>query len=187
MVMLLLGTSLGNSGKAALLETSGSRLAGILSLARQQAISRNAISAVVLSTDSSAKGGLRALTVYEIVPRANGAEPSSADWKQVHPWEVLPDGVLIDGSTFESASNAPYPPLPEIHFRGQKVDLYRYLLFSPDGSLLQGEPARIRVAEGLLPDGAVNPVYTRPGDGGQPANVYEISVLITGLTKIDRP
>jgi len=182
MVMVMMVNSMGTSGKS--LESAGSRLVGLLSMARGQAVSRNLVTLVVLSTDSPAKGGMRALTIYEIAPRSDGAAPTAADWRQVHPWEVLPEGVLIDDSTFETAAHAPALPLPEVRFRDETVGSFRYLLFSPDGSLPQGQTAHLRVVEGFAEGGT--PVYTHPTDQGDPANIYEISVLVTGVTKINR-
>jgi hypothetical protein len=81
----------------------------------------------------------------------------------------------------------PQTPFPSISYGGKKINSYSYEIFLPNGSLLSGSSAQIRLAEGVISSGAAT--YTQRGHNSDgPANYYNITILAgTGRTKIDRP
>jgi prepilin-type N-terminal cleavage/methylation domain-containing protein len=187
-------------GSANLLDASGNRAVNLINFAREDAMSKNAMTALVVLT-SPQNSAYRTLAVMEL---PNG----STVWNQVSAWETLSSGAMIDPGPDNNSTHIPFPYLfnftrstvpagtagvprtafPSIQYGGATVQSYQYEVFLPNGSLLSGSSATIRLAEGFISSGNTA-TYTRPDPhGGGPANYYNITILgATGRTKIDRP
>lgn len=175
---------------ASRLTTGGHKVAGLVSSARQTAMSKNTMTALVLLAHQNSDEDGRAFTILEYDP--------GEGWVQSQPWEVLPDGVVVDLSnsadcTFMANSPSLFPfvsngqPNPPVQHRGSPVqppDGYAARLFLPGGGLANAEvPARIRLVEGSVAQGTV--VYA---GGGTVSNYCDITIIgDTGQIKIDRP
>jgi len=177
-----------NFGRATSLQTASGKVSSLLALARQNSISRGAMTAVVIVTDPSVEERDRAMAIYEITPKTDGTLPGPSDWKQINRWEVLPEGIIFDQSTFQSDRSAVLPALPIVNFRGQSTPTYRYVVFLPNGSIYDPNANSIRLVEGSWPPGASSPTYTRPTSAGSPAHFFNVSIIgASGRLKIDQP
>jgi prepilin-type N-terminal cleavage/methylation domain-containing protein len=196
-MLLLMGLAvpaLRGLGRSASLNVSGNELVNLLNLARQNSISRNTMTALVVLADGSMEQSHRAVTLLELAPSAERIPGQTATWRQIHQWKVFGAGVLIDprelqlsDSAVVSGPGSPRPPLPTLEYGGQTVNRFKYLIFLPGGNLLSGTPAHLQLAEGYLPRASETPVYTR-AEAGVPANYVAITVLdATGRMKVDRP
>lgn len=191
-------------GKAKLLRTSGDKVTNLLNFARQNSMSRNTMTAVIVATDPALAGQYRTLAAWELAAPSGGTAPTTSDWKQISNWEVLPNGTMADPAWLsnsaqaftDSSSQVPLLPasiaLPStLPYGLQKVNAYKYIVFLPTGGLLLNSSAsfvQIQLAEGFIPPGSSTPVYTKLAKDGSPADYYRISVLsATGKIKIDRP
>lgn len=175
---------------ASRLTNGGNMVTGLTASARQTAMSKNTMTALVLLAHQGTSEDGRAFTILEYTPE-NG-------WVQGLPWEVLPDGVVVDVSdetacTFMTNSPVPFPFLPDgqsnppLKHRDAQVQSpegYAARLFLPGGGLANAQtPAQIRLVEGHVANGAVVRAH-----GMAPANFYDITIIgDTGQIKIDRP
>lgn len=160
------------------LESTGLKAANVLELARQNSMSRDAMTAVVLT-----KGNTPQMSVFELRPRADGLALTSADWVQVGRWEALPDGIVVDKDTFTegTATTTPAPPIPRV--KGQTVapTAFSYTTFLPSGRLADSTPATLRFAAGQA--GAAH----QTASDGEPVNYFKLTIIsATGRVKIDR-
>jgi len=181
-----LGTiSLGGTNGSTKLTTSGNSIVELLSLARQQAISKNTMTAlVILTKDPIGKSGVAYRTFTYMEYGENG-------WVQRRQWQIFPDGILVDpnkeaSSFLVDASSSVTAIVPV--FQGQNMASgYVCRYFSPTGSLLNvDQPVTLRLVEASLnSDGSA--FYRHPVINGIPSNYYDVSLLATtGLTKIIR-
>jgi prepilin-type N-terminal cleavage/methylation domain-containing protein len=181
-------------GRSASLSASGNVVANMIDNARQTAMSKNTLTAVVVLGKQGTDEDFRAVTTLEFDPVAG--------WSQVQTWEVLPSGIVVDSAdrdncTFLNNSPQPFPFLtrgglhtnPPVSYRGEPVkeSAYAARIFLPTGSLQNPEmPARLRLVEGFVDGERVT--YTRPDEKGKTANYYDVSIVgLTGLTKVNRP
>lgn len=184
LVSALATPALNALGKTAAVGTGGSRLAGLASVARQNAVSKQAMTALVLSNQGTTRG--RLLTIVELATPANGAAPGSADWRQISQWELLPEGTILEH--LSAAQIPPQPALPGLPYKEGIIQDFKFVVFCPDGSLLDSECQTFRLAEGFYTEGSDEPAFIKPNSGGAPQNFCNITVLPkTGRTKIDRP
>ena len=191
-MLTLAGTAFTNFGRSTALATGGNQISALLDLARQNSITKGAMTAVAVSTDPSDEEKYREFILLEANTRNDGAALTASDWRPISKWEMLPKGITADkGCTFtDSSTTALVPSFPSVlpNRRGVAVSSFRYVIFLPDGRLQGEAPPGIQLVEGWWPEGANSPTYTRPGSGGEPANYYRISLLSkTGRQKIDRP
>lgn len=182
-------------GRSTALATGGNMVANLAALARQTAIARNSMAALVLLGAQGTEEDFRAFTVAEYRP--------GEGWVQLTDWKILPIGIVVDSSaplasTFLLNSPRPFPFLagpprqtnPPLSFQGQNISDgpgYAARIFLPGGGLLNPQhPAQIRMVEGIFQAGQVT--HTRRGAAGQPANYYDLTILgATGITKVFRP
>lgn len=172
------------------LTSAGQQLSNAATLARQNSISRNALTAFILLDDPALPENRRAFALYELSPRNDGAQPKPADWKQISSWEILPSGVVAEFPdqtlSLQSFERQPATPFPPLTFRGNPVKSYQYGVFVPSGGLSQCNSAKIRLVEG--PADHSGATYTHPNATGAPSNYYIVSILAsTGKTRIERP
>ena len=182
-------------GQSAALTSGGNLIANAANVARQNAVSKNTMTALLLLGNQGTDQDYRAVAVLEYDPVAG--------WSQTNNWEFLPNGVVVDANdtancSFLVNSPQPFPFLsraggqknPPAVFEGKQVadgGGYAARIFLPNGTLENAEKAaQIRLVEGYVQNGHV--VYTRPGPKGGPSNYYDIAILgLSGTTKITRP
>jgi prepilin-type N-terminal cleavage/methylation domain-containing protein len=200
-ILALLAPAVSNIGRARTLTISGNKVAQMATLARQTAMSKNVLTALVVLTDHNSEGRYRALTVIEHqLSTATGADGTrAASWHQVTNWETLATGCVVDVDINNCSFLEDSPDLP--NFDNAQL---RYLntnvrkeeiacrMFLPSGGLSNPDkPAQIRLVEGFIEgeEGAAKVRYTRPANGGQvSANYYDISIIgTTGAVKVSRP
>ncbi len=176
----------------------GDRLAALVSLARQNAMAKNALTALILVTDPSVDGNLRAVSIWEITPKTDGTALTPTNWKQASRWETLRAGTIFKSPGTDemespgtlTATSVP-PSFPTIKFGSSTLNStngFRYLLFLPSGGLLSNthNPGVLTLAEGTISGGTV--VYTNKNSSGDPANTYTITIIAaTGHSVITRP
>ncbi len=170
--------SMGNAGK---LSTSGNKMVNLVNLAGQNSIAKNALTALIAVPATSGSQELKAFILMEYLPQ-------SSRWQPISTWETLKDGVVVDECTFSNyPAVKPLPDFKDLTYQGKNVTSFKYIVFLPNRSLYQQPVAHIRLAEGYFGPAANTPTYTRPGDKGGPANIYNVTVLgPTGGVKIDR-
>lgn len=190
-LMSLLIPAFNSIGKATLLTASGNQIVNLANFARENSMSKNAMTALVVLTDPALDNRSRTFTIFELTPPANGVQSQTSDWKQVSKWETLSPGIIADLCTFQDSSQQPLPPLPAFKYGTKTPASYKYAVFLPGGALLGGSTMLVRLSEGYYQTGAASPVYTQPKPGAAPAtpaDYYNITILaVTGRTKIDRP
>ena len=191
-ILLLMGIVLPafrTIGAAGRLTAAGNRAVNLVNFARQDAMSKNAMAALILVTDPASANRNRLFTLMELVTPTDGSPPTSANWRQTIGWEVLETGVIVDQCTFDDyLTKQSLPALPALQYSGTQIADYQYAVFLPNGVLLDGNTLQVRLVEGAFLPGSTVPLYTHPATGGTtPANYYNIFVLnATGRIKIDR-
>ncbi len=182
LLMVMLVPAVSNFGKANALTSAGNQIASLAGHARQNAITKGAMTAMVFVTEGP--GSRRAVTIFEVLPREDGSAPGTNDWKQVTKWVNLPVGTAIDTS-WTTLPDQTSLVLPPFLYSGSSITSYDLVVFNPDGSVFQaGSVAvpQLRVVEGLVESNSTIH-YTRPGGN----NHYDITILpMTGRVKIDR-
>lgn len=171
------------------LVTAGNSVAGLVGFARQQAISKGTMTALLLLANQGTDADYRAFTVLEF--------NHERGWTQATKWQTLPTGVLVDFQdpqqcTFMANSPVPFPFLdgppvqanPPVRYQNVPIKSsggYAARIFMPSGSLQNPEsPAQIRLVEGVLQGNGI----VRTGS----ANYYEVAIIgATGGLKIRRP
>ena len=178
-------------GAAQALTGAGNQVSDLATAGRQNSMSSNAMTALIVATDPSSVDPYRALTLLQLSPHNDGSALATSDWKQITRWEVLPPGIIIDANYFTadtSASDTLTPPLPTtLNYGGQTVKAYGYVIFLPGGNLVESQNVQIRLDEGFYPANAVNPTYTHAA-AGVTSNYYDVLLLAaSGRAKIVRP
>jgi len=176
-------------GKAGALNGDGALIANLANVARQNSLSKNAMTALVVVTDRSNDFQNRVFTMLELLPSSNGHPPVNTDWKQISKWETLGRGVVVNNWTTQSGTASTVSPaLPPLTYGGQQIDQFKSLVFMPDGSTYGDGPTTVELVEGYYPKGAATPFYTGGLKNGSAANFYQLTILnATGRIKIDRP
>jgi prepilin-type N-terminal cleavage/methylation domain-containing protein len=192
-IMGIVVPSLSGLGRGPALTAAGSTVNNMVSLARQHAMSRNTLTALVILANQGTESDYRALAVLEYKPRIG--------WTQVGGWETLPVGITVDVDPAECSfmlnSPNPFPFLtvnnqenPPIQFQSTPVRSpggYAARIFTPGGGLQNADkPAQIRLVPGNVVGGSIQ--YKQRNDAGKPANYFDIAIIgATGATKISRP
>lgn len=163
------------------LATGSSIVRSVAERARQTAISRNTLTALVILKDiGEPDASYRLLTVFELVDRAH--------WRQVDGWQKLPQGITVDPG-MESTFLHQIPsaiPFAGVDYRGTPVseEQIAYQLFLPNGGIATagwndpGSAARIR----LLTNEKVRSV----SDQNRPVSVDVILNSATGIPKVEK-
>lgn len=164
--LLALGVPTMSGGfRSTALMHGGNSLAGLSDLARQTALSRNVMTAVIMVTEGPNENlNARTLGLFEL-----GADRV---WKQTSQWVYLPESVFFQDDPATAANHAELPTAPsemQVTLNGQPFTLsrgkYRALVFFPDGRML-GDSLHSRTVS----------VRNRgtAGDGSRPANYYDL-------------
>lgn len=134
--------------------------------AREAAVNGNTVSALVIRTlEGAEESALRAMAVFKLVPRSDGAPPETGDWEQVSRWETLPTGIVIDpdpsNHLLNDALTSFSPSLPaSVQQLGGGP--FRVVFFRPDGSVINSRTPVLRVIEGSISNGGL---IRRAADG----------------------
>lgn len=198
-VVLLIGALVGflapavwGAMKGTALQQSGSLVVALVDQARQMAVTKNTMSALVLLADAGTEDDYRAFTQLEYKP--------DMGWTQVRDWQRLPKGVLVDFSSGESSfltrSPAVFPLLqpgeshPPLRFNGRELrqrKSYAACIFMPSGARRNADqPARLRLVAGFKEGSQL--IYSQRGTSGRPPNYFDVTIVgVTGAVKVDRP
>ena len=192
-VTALVAPAVTGLGRSSALAVGGNTVSNLVTIARQKAISKNTMTALVLLTDQGSEADYRALTILEYT--------AGGGWSQVSKWEVLPVGISVDtnlgASTFLTHSPQPFPFIdgipkqenpPVLYLQDSiRQNGYAARIFLPNGGLQNPEyPAQIRLVEGFSSDGETR--YSHTDSNGLPPNYYDIAIVgATGLAKVNRP
>jgi len=183
--------SISGSTSAASISTGGSRLAGFLESARENAVLKRQPTAVaMLSANGEAAG--RVFISLQYIPASGG---TAASWKPVSGWEILPNGVVskLDDADYDAnlprafspgTTPAVSPALPSLTYKAKayapKTD-YGYLVFLPSGGLYQSPGCAVKLVAGISESSGVSYI-------GNGANYLRIIINdATGRVKIVRP
>jgi hypothetical protein len=168
-LLAFLAPALGNLGRAHALTTEGNRLDLLIGLARQNSLSKNALTALVMNTEPASPGNLRSFSLWEL-RRGTGSNV----WAQLTRWETFRDGIAVyqpDYTGWENpdAVNATFPAMSA---GGVEIASYQYRIFQPTGNLWGENPLQIRLVEGA---------------SNAASNIFDITILPgSGKTKISR-
>lgn len=182
-------------GRSTALVTGGNTVTNLANLARQTAVTKNSMTALVMLGKQGTAADFRAFIVLEYAAGAGG-------WLPVTAWQTLPDGIVVDiddpaNCTFYESSPPAFPFLagppvqknPPVTYGDAQVapSAYAARIYLPNGGLQYPEKrAQIRVIEGFAQGSQI--VRTHPGAPGQAANYYDIAIIgATGMTKVSRP
>jgi prepilin-type N-terminal cleavage/methylation domain-containing protein len=180
LLMSMLAPAVTGMGKARELDTRSFQVGELVQMARQNAMTKNAMTALVIPLDPALSANGRLVALFEL---SSSTTPKA--WRQVSRWTELGDSVVI----MDCVDSAPAltTPLPAMEHAGQKISTWKTLIFLPDGSLLNAQ-ASMRLASGYYPSNTATPVFTgKMRSESQPVDVCEITILpATGKVKIDR-
>jgi len=183
-------------GRSTALVTGGNMVTNLALFARQSALSKNTMTALVVLGNQGTAEDYRTVTVLEYVAGGGG-------WAPLTGWQTLPDGIVVDtdkaSSTFLDHSPAfPQPQAsgqtgqknPPVFYRQQQVrdgDGYAARIFLPSGGLQNSQdPAQLRLVEGFIQGSQV--VRTKRDSSGMSTNFYDLTIIgATGVTKVSRP
>ncbi len=167
------------------LSSAGNQLVDVFAMARQNSISKNCFTAVIIRTQ-----GTGACAAYSLVQSSRDETTGVfGAWTEVTPWRYLPNGIVFEnsstnGDTFMTVATALPGTLPtsanlqgaQIAFgtAGNVVQCYQ-----PDGTLVGGQALKLRLIEGTS-DNSGNIVSVG-------SNYYDLYFIAnTGTTKIGR-
>lgn len=173
------------------LASAGNAVADMVNLARQDSISKNTYSAVVVKSQST-----DAYAAYCVVELQLQNDGSFNLGQLLTPWQRLPQGIYFSDSPSNSflagsdASSATINSPASLAYLGQQLNLATATvlhIYRPDGCLQVNQPLRLRLIEGSLnSSGTVTPRQTNPAN--QPGNYYDVLIVRdTGEVKIERP
>jgi len=184
---------IGSYSHTTALEASGDLVTNLAAFARQTAMTKDTMTALVLPANQGTSGDYRSFAVLQYTP--------GQGWSQISRWQALPAGIVVDSSTdctFLTNSPNPFPNLdgpppqsnPPFTYQGAaitKVNGYAARIFIPNGGLSDSvSPTQIRLVEGFVRGGKA--IYTHSDASGKPANYFDIVLLgVTGLAKTSRP
>jgi len=87
------------------LNSAGDKVASLLAFAREEAIAKNTLTALVLITSpSQGQAAFRTFSVWEVALPVAGGAPTSANWYQATKWQELPYGTVLD-SGYPTSNN----------------------------------------------------------------------------------
>jgi len=157
-LLLAMGASVFSSQKGAEVSQAGGILTDLAHLARQNALSKNTRTMLVIGQVTEAGQSRSAASIWD-----------AATTNQLERWNLLPLSVVAENS---GSAQAPFgAPLT---YRGANVDDPEIYWFYPDG----------RMGDGLI---AAPKLKVEPRQG-MPENYYELVFNpVTGTAKVNRP
>jgi prepilin-type N-terminal cleavage/methylation domain-containing protein len=174
------------------LVAGGNDLMNLANQARQEAISKNTMTALVLiSSSGQPQWDRRVFRVIELTP-ADTAANTAAAWAPASAWHSLPDGISPDTqndtlAAFSANLNLP-ASLPAQNFKGTSISASQLeeIVFLPDGRLLS--TASTTGNSFVTPP--VLRLFNKAVASAAPAtgNYYQITFnSLTGEPIVDRP
>lgn len=130
---LLMGLSAPSLLRSTGITNAGNQIADLSALARQMAMSKNVLTALVFTRTPDDKGDAVGLLEYG----------PDREWKSVGGWTVLPESVSATNSSGQSLPAV--TGTPQIKFRGSAVTLDNTLVFYPDGRMRQSSGPTVKV------------------------------------------
>jgi prepilin-type N-terminal cleavage/methylation domain-containing protein len=200
--VLAMKSLMGSTG----LTGAGDKVSAFFAFARQEAISKNTITAAVILTKSSlGTPAYRTYSVWELVLPADD-NLSDATWVQASKWQTLPNGVVIDNSTLAATANnylsstTVTPALPTMNYLGTTLNPATdcaVQIFLPSGRIdppsnatpsTANNPIALQLAEGFYNGSTITYQHPNATNSALPANYvdYYFSAA-TGEPKIVRP
>ena len=201
-VLMLLATPSMGLLNSQSLTSAGNQMVDATTMARQNSISKNGYTAVVVKTQGSG-----AYTAYCILDLQKNDDGSYGAWQAVTPWQYLASGIIFSPTTpsatissfLDGTSNIPTPLPSQFSFKGKKIDLNPgtansetiVQIYQPNGAPLSAtQSLRLRLSEGIVSDsGQITYKHASKGPDGQPspANFYDIVIVRdTGHSEIER-
>jgi|GEM_PF-2883482 len=138
------------------LRTAGISVSDFALMARNEAISRNSLSAMVFKNSGSE--AFRSYCILTLKRPLDGSQPTSSNWVQGTGWKTLPVRVRFENSGGDNdvfkANPRFFPPLPATSCRGETVDpsSLAVVLFGPGGQVQAagaGDSAVLNLIENL--------------------------------------
>jgi len=175
-MFVLAGTSLlGLAGRSSAqsLDNAGNKVVDLINEARENAIGKHVMTALVLVTPGGDPAGNAAIDDrLFVIEQFNQA---SSSWQPVSQWELLPTGVMVDpanSTTFMQLPSLVNPPTG-VSYLGNAIKPAAYQVFLPDGRLA-----------GTSQTPALRLVSER---ANTPNNYYDVTINpYTGMPIIDR-
>lgn len=178
----------GNSN-ATQLSSAGNTVVDLANQARQNSITQNALTALVLVNNSGRdEWDNRLIAILEL-------KPGATTWSMVSRWQLLPSGVIIDpqqSTAFTSTSPAIGTALGALKFQGVTLasGTYVYQVFLPEGRLLSATenqmPPNLCLVGGIMKNSSAK--YLTTQQGGVPVNYYNVTInMYTGIPNVGRP
>ena len=178
------------------LTADGNEIADTTALARQNSISQDAFTAIVVQT--SGAGPYTTYCLMQLKRDAFTGSFASSTWQQLTAWRHLGSGVVFDPSAnvprsanFFGTSGSLMGAQASLSYLGQPVDLTHsatFQVFRPDGTMTLAQPLRLRLVRGTWNPSSAAVSYQGSSTGSTPANYYDVLFLQnTGQTKIIRP
>lgn len=194
-VMGIVMSSLGTSGSANL-KSAGNTVSDTISLARQNSISQDAFTAIVVQTSGDAAYTSYCLMQLKRNPTTGNFTDST--WQPLAAWRHLGGGVVFDpganvanSANFFGASGSLMGASANLSYQGKPLNLSNaavFQVFRPDGSMAETQTMRLRVVRGVWNPASTSVTYQGSSSGGTPSNYYDILFLQdTGQTKIELP
>ena len=175
---------------------AGDQVGALLAFARQEAIAKDTMTALVIVTSpNTGKAAYRTLAVWEYNAATDG---TTGTWTQASKWQTLPTGIVIDNTssaaTFLTSSSVT-PSLPTLQYLGTTLTSpttdYAMQVFLPSGRLIPptgSNPYILQLVEGFYTGST--PTYQHPNatNSALPGNyVSYVFSTATGEPKIVRP
>ena len=111
LVLMIMGILLGlvvpavnGIGRSSSLSTGGNTVVDLVNYAREEAMTKNTMTALVVLGRQGSDNDYRALTILEF--------DRVAGWSQITPWEILPVGIVIDSNDPANCSFLDHSPEP---------------------------------------------------------------------------
>jgi len=192
-VLTVLTVSSVSALRSTTLASSGNQMVDVFAMARQNSISKNSYTAVVIKSQ-----GTGAYSAYCLLQLTRQDDGTFGAWTAITPWRYLGQGVVFESGqandTFTSTSVSLPETLPTAFpFQGQSINLTTttiYQCYQPDGTLVGGQtPAlRLRLIEGQVDPSSGAFTYQGATVSGQEVSYYDlVFVSNTGVTMIERP
>lgn len=182
------------------LNAAGDKVAGLLAFAREEAIAKNTLTALVLITaPNEGSAAYRTFSVWEVALPIAGGAPTSSNWYQATKWQQLPSGTVLDSgqpaaNNFLTSSTVT-PALPAtINYLGASLSTSSsscaVQYFLPSGRLdwASSGNCTIQLVDGYYNGSAT--VYTHYvlSNPSQPADYIQYVLSpATGEAKVVRP
>jgi prepilin-type N-terminal cleavage/methylation domain-containing protein len=184
-----------SSLRSTVLSATGNQLVDVFAMARQNSLTKNGFTAVVVRAQGT--GACSAYCLLQLVRQDDGTFGS---WTELSPWRYLPAGVVFENNqttidTFMLTAPALPSPLPTSYlFQGSPIDLTAagtvVQCYQPDGTLINtlsnGHALQLRLIEGKA-DTTGSVTYSGATVAGAQVSYYDLFFIAnTGITKIGR-